>query len=139
MEAVRTTAVEELEKYGEDDPILRISVAKKFNIPSWYVPAINKLAQRPEPLDDNDAERLLVLGTHRGVLRFALRLGQVRESLHSSRERQSTHNFSIKIGEVFQCLEDTSLQCYSEVDLGDLRLFIPGPMNIPQECSWDFS
>jgi hypothetical protein len=81
LEHVRQTAIEELDGYGAADPVLRLIVAKKYNIPRWFVPAVNQLARRKEPLNSQDLERLQDLGSLAAVCKFILGVGHVRESL----------------------------------------------------------
>lgn len=93
FDAIRTTAIDELDEYGKCDPILRIIVAKRFNIPQWFLPAVNHFAQRTEAPDDHDLERLLSIGSPSGVFKFLLKVGQLRETL--DREPVSTNSTTI--------------------------------------------
>ncbi len=40
------------------DPIKKITLANKYNIPQWLSPAYVDLCKRPEPLNDDEAETL---------------------------------------------------------------------------------
>lgn len=83
FEAIRQTAIEELATYGETDPILRLIVAKRFDVLHWFVPAVNALARREAPLGSEDYDRLEVLGKPQAIFKFMLKIAQVRESLPS--------------------------------------------------------
>lgn len=163
MHALRGTAMKELEKYGNDDPILGILVSKQYNLPAWFVPAVNKLAQRDTTLDANDIDRLLILGSARSVLSFAIKMAQLRETLDNEpaspiepcilknvncqvhhaasirfcstafSKRRAVHDFTAEISQIFNCVEDRSGR--SE---GADGVTIPGPL-LPQHSSWDFS
>jgi hypothetical protein len=79
FESARQMAHGELETCSAADPILRLIVAKRFNFPLWFVPAINALAERKAPLDETDCDRLLELGNPRAIFKFILKIAKVRE------------------------------------------------------------
>jgi hypothetical protein len=89
--AIRTTAIKALEMYGKEDPVLRIIIAKKYNIPEWFVPAVNALAQRKEALKEEEMKRLLDLGSMWGVCRFLRMLSEVRESCYETTSSDSSY------------------------------------------------
>jgi hypothetical protein len=60
---IRATAIKTLEMYGKEDPVSRIIVAKKYDIPEWFVPVVNALAKRSETLKEEEMMRLLDLGS----------------------------------------------------------------------------
>jgi hypothetical protein len=104
LERVRQTAIEELDAYGATDPVLRLIVAKKFNIPRWFVPAVNQLARRKEPLNSQDLERFQELGSLAAACRFILGVGHVRESWQLASMSPNTS---------CQFQYNTSMYCYS--------------------------
>ncbi|KAG6327700.1 hypothetical protein ID866_11388 [Astraeus odoratus] len=54
-------------------PVDRVALARKYNIKSWLLPALNKLAQRPKPTSLEEAGRM--------GIDFALKLASVREGI----------------------------------------------------------
>jgi hypothetical protein len=74
-------AIDRLDKYATSDPVLRILVAKQFTIPEWFVPALNRLAQREDAPNEKDMERLMELGSPNGICIFLLKVAQLRETL----------------------------------------------------------
>jgi hypothetical protein len=102
LERVRQTAIEELDAYGATDPVLRLIVAKKFNIPRWFVPAVNQLARRKEPLNSQDLERFQELGGLAAACRFVLGVGQVRESLQLA-----------STSPIIKCSFNSAIYCYT--------------------------
>jgi hypothetical protein len=102
LEHVRQTAIEELDGYGAADPVLRLIVAKKYNIPRWFVPAVNQLAQRKEPLNSQDLERFQELGGLAAACRFILGVGHVRESLQLA-----------STSPIIKCSFNSAIYCYT--------------------------
>jgi hypothetical protein len=149
MESVRVTAIKQLEKYGEDDPLLRLIIAKRLNIPHWFVPAMSKLCQRSTPLDHKGLTRLSVLGNPQKVFEFMLKIGQVRESFGQTNTKNTStwyrdcHNFAAEIVRIFQYVsvsttsraEGTDRVFNWVVETEDQAML----RMEPQECSWDFS
>lgn len=80
FEAIRQTAIDELATYGENDPILRLIVAKRFSILPWFIPTVNALARREAPLSSEDYDRLEALGQPQEIFKFMLKIAQVREA-----------------------------------------------------------
>jgi hypothetical protein len=78
--AVKNTAVEKLSDFALDDPILKIIVAKKYDVASWFIPGMNMLAQRKDPLTYEEVSRFKELGSMDFVLDFALKISRVREA-----------------------------------------------------------
>jgi hypothetical protein len=162
--AIRATAIEALEMYGKEDPVLRIMVAKKYDIPEWFVPAVNALAKRSETLKEEEMMRLLDLGSMWGVCKFLRRLSEVRESCYDILSPGSTqcswvrpanspvftpypkcgiHQKSLRSCEVW------SKACRSEYDFTRHVAAVfgcqeqepkskHGPVFLPQATSWDF-
>jgi hypothetical protein len=81
IEQIRQIAIDALEGYGKDDPILRLIVAKRYNIPLWFVPTINALAQRDVPPNAQDCERMHDLGNPVAICKFMLKVAEVRETI----------------------------------------------------------
>jgi hypothetical protein len=127
---VRETAIAELDKFCQTDPLLRVIISKDCNITHWFVPGVNSLAQRTKPLGIEDRERLRILGDAETVMMFLLNVAQVRESLETRQEfhyhnswcqlhrtnpgcikpgnysTRSQHDFTVKICDVFDCSID---------------------------------
>jgi hypothetical protein len=123
--AVKETAMGELDVYTQYDPILQLIVAKQFDIPRWFVPAIHGVARREAPLDDNDFERLKELGPPEAICKFMLKIAKVREGFYPN------HDFTQAIKEVFDC--DEEAYDGPDTDL-DSPLWL-----VPKPSSWDFS
>jgi hypothetical protein len=68
-------------------------VAKRFEIPQWFVPALNILAQREDTLNEKDMERLMDLGSPNGVCKFLLKVAQLRETLF--KQLTGTHTTAV--------------------------------------------
>jgi hypothetical protein len=77
---VRRKAIGALAIYQQRDPILGITLSHQYHVDEWFVPAVNKLAQRDIPFSDQDLVNLQALGDAQAVLTFVLRVGRVRES-----------------------------------------------------------
>jgi len=72
MEKIRQRAITELEEnFGIPDPVEKIIVAVKNNVPAWLEPAYVELCQRKEPIRSEEAERL--------GLSIAMKLARARE------------------------------------------------------------
>jgi hypothetical protein len=84
LEDARQRAIDNLADLGKTDIILRLIVAKQYNVHDWFVPAINTLAQRSDPLGSDDLARLRVLGDMSEVCELMLKIAAVRESLLSN-------------------------------------------------------
>jgi hypothetical protein len=82
----RQRAIDNLADLGKTDLILRLIVAKQYNVHDWFVPAINTLAQRSDPLGSDDLARLRVLGDMGEVCELMLKIAAIRESLLPSQE-----------------------------------------------------
>jgi hypothetical protein len=78
--AVKNAAVEKLSDFALDDPILKIIVAKKYDVASWFIPGMNMLAQRKDPLTYEEVSRFKELGSMEFVLDFSLKISRVREA-----------------------------------------------------------
>jgi hypothetical protein len=77
---VRRKAIGALAIYQQRDPILGITLSHQYHVDEWFVPAVNKLAQRDVPFNDQDLVNLQALGDAQAILTFVLRVGRVRES-----------------------------------------------------------
>ena len=55
------------------DPIKKITLANKYNIPQWLSPAYVDLSKRPDPLNDDEAETL--------GLKTVVRVARAREAV----------------------------------------------------------
>jgi hypothetical protein len=134
FKSVKETAVGELDVYTQHDPILKLIVAKRFDIPRWFVPAIHGVARREAPLDDNDFERLKELGPPEAICKFMLKIAQVRESFYPNALKhlkgRAVHDFTRTIKEVFDC--------EYEEDGPDTDVESPVYL-VPKPSSWDFS
>jgi hypothetical protein len=117
-----------LATFASDDPILKVILAKKYNVPDWFMPSLTALAQRDEPLGYVDFERLREIGSTEYAVDFLLRIARVRETclqpaapIHYCTDREhcsvcnvkvrSNHDFSAAIRKVFASetqSEDTS-------------------------------
>jgi hypothetical protein len=74
MTPVRAEAIKQLHTKAAADPILGIIVAKQFDIPEWFIPALNRLVRHQDGLTETDIERLMHLGSPRGILNFAIKV-----------------------------------------------------------------
>lgn len=70
FDQIRELAITEISKQMLD-PVKKVMLANKFNIPQWLPPAFMDLCKRPEPISDNDAETL--------GLRTVVRVARARE------------------------------------------------------------
>jgi hypothetical protein len=70
FDAIRELAILEISKQVHD-PVKKISLANKYNIPHWLPLAYVELCKRPDPITDWEAE---ILG-----LRSVVRLARARE------------------------------------------------------------
>jgi hypothetical protein len=74
FDSVRKVAIKQLNK-ARFDSVDRLVLAVKYHIDEWVVDTMNKIAQREEPLDITDADRLLpVVGVD-----YLLKIARVRE------------------------------------------------------------
>jgi hypothetical protein len=80
FDAARQMAIAELETYGTEDPIMRLIIARQYDIPRWFVPAVQTLAQREKSLDAHDFKRLKHLGHPEAICSFLLKVAHVREA-----------------------------------------------------------
>lgn len=92
--SVRTTAIEKLADFASNDPVLKVILAKKYDVSQWFVPAMEQLAQRDEPLTFADAMRFEELGSSEFVLDFSLKIAAVRESAAGSRPKNGGSSMS---------------------------------------------
>jgi hypothetical protein len=79
MDKIRQRAIQEIisYRYPRIDPIEKIVLAEKHNIPDWLAPAYASLCQRANPLEEWEAERLGV-----GV---TVKLARAREAVREGR------------------------------------------------------
>jgi hypothetical protein len=74
--SARKVALKYLKK-ARIDPIDRLVLVIKYDIDDWTVDTLNDIAQREDPLDSTDADRLLsVVGVD-----YLLKIAQVRETM----------------------------------------------------------
>jgi hypothetical protein len=74
LDSVRRLAIKQLNK-ARFDSVDKLVLAVKYHIDEWVVDTLNKIAQREEPLDITDADRLLpVVG-----IDYLLKIARVRE------------------------------------------------------------
>jgi hypothetical protein len=64
------------------DPIDKILLAEKYDVPSWLAPAYRSLCKRSQPIEEHEAERI---GLKKTVL-----LARAREALRECRSRPPT-------------------------------------------------
>jgi hypothetical protein len=76
---VKEVALQKLAPMALDDPILKIIIAKKYDVPAWFIPGVNALAQRKDPLTFADACRFKELGSADFVLDFSLKISSIRD------------------------------------------------------------
>jgi hypothetical protein len=88
--SVRATTIENLTSFAADDPILKVVVAKKYDVPNWLATGLNALAQRDEPLGFPDFERLQDIGDTTYVIDFLLRIAHIGESYSAPTANQGT-------------------------------------------------
>ncbi|KAF8833800.1 hypothetical protein BDN67DRAFT_873446, partial [Paxillus ammoniavirescens] len=72
FDGVREKAIEALEAL-DITPVDKLALAMQYNIEQWMIPAINAIAQRPEPIGVEDVDRL--------GLDVALKIALVREQV----------------------------------------------------------
>lgn len=70
FDQIRDRAIVEISKQVLD-PVKKIMLANKYNIPQWLPPAFLDLCKRPEPISDSEAETL--------GLRTVVRIARARE------------------------------------------------------------
>jgi hypothetical protein len=117
--SVKATAMDNLATFANDDPVLKVVVAKKYNIPDWFVSGLNALVQRTEPLAFADFERFKEIGSSDYVVDFFIRVSRVRESYTSTSQsgycryhecacqrsgattQRSSYDFSASVRDVF--------------------------------------
>jgi hypothetical protein len=79
IDEVQKTAIDALDECTRGDPIFQLILAKRFDLPQLFVPAILELARRAEPMGLKDFERLQEIGSPAGVCGFVLKIAHVRE------------------------------------------------------------
>jgi hypothetical protein len=79
LDSARQAALDALR---DAEPAIRIVVARRFDVPEWFTPAVNALAQRQAPLGLDDFIQLRALGTDEGAVELMLKVAEVRESMH---------------------------------------------------------
>ncbi|KIJ12540.1 hypothetical protein PAXINDRAFT_136955 [Paxillus involutus ATCC 200175] len=72
FDGVREKAIEALEAL-DITPVDKVALAMQYNIEKWMIPAINAMAQRPEPIGVEDVDRL--------GLDAALKIARIREQV----------------------------------------------------------
>jgi hypothetical protein len=80
FESVRVTTIDALASYADEDPVLKIFAALKYDIPGWLVPGVNALAQRDQALTSLDVDRFKLIGDADVVMDLVLKIARVRES-----------------------------------------------------------
>jgi hypothetical protein len=80
FESVRVTSIDALASYADQDPVLKICAALKYDVPGWLVPGVNALAQRDEALTSLDVARFKLIGDADVVMDLVLKIARVRES-----------------------------------------------------------
>ena len=88
FERIRQLAISRLERLQILDPIEKIVLAVKHDIPQWLAPAYEALCQRPNPLNEGEARKI---GWTKAVL-VARAREEVRESCEE--ETEWAPNFS---------------------------------------------
>jgi hypothetical protein len=103
--SVRQSMIEELLPYTQDDPVLKIIAARKYDISEWLVPGVNALAQREDALSESDAQRFQdTFDDTLEVMKLVLNIGKVRESWFGQPPGcRSKHDFTKAICTVFAC------------------------------------
>jgi hypothetical protein len=103
--SVRQSMIEELLPYTQDDPVLKIIAAKKYDILEWLVPGVNALAQREDALSEPDVQRFqLSLDNTPQVMKLVLNIAKVRESWSGQPSGcRSKHDFTKAICTIFAC------------------------------------
>lgn len=84
FEAIRTLAIGGLTPLLENDPVEKVVLSRTYNVESWLLPALNKLAQRAEPIKPDEAEKL-------GIV-TALNIAAVRECCSTTTTTSYTTN-----------------------------------------------
>jgi hypothetical protein len=73
-------SIDALASYADQDPVLKIFAALKYDIPGWLVPGVNALAQRDQALTSLDVARFKLIGDADVVMDLVLKIARVRES-----------------------------------------------------------
>jgi len=77
FEKIRKRAIKELENaQPATDPVTKVMLALKHDIPEWLQPAYVLLCERPDPLDEAEAEKLGISTT--------VKVAKAREKFHAS-------------------------------------------------------
>lgn len=77
FEKIRKRAIKELENAKPaTDPVTKVMLALKHDIPEWLQPAYILLCERPEPLEEAEAEKLGISTT--------IKVAKAREKFHSN-------------------------------------------------------
>ncbi|KAI0927742.1 hypothetical protein AcW1_005181 [Taiwanofungus camphoratus] len=145
FDAIRDDAIGTLRVMLNDSPAQRIALAQQYKIRDWFVPALNQLAQREEPLQERDVDQI--------GLAFVLKLAEVRESFVQvdtlqqapeepmeygtsiHRKGRSEHDFTETIEYVFRDeLQDHSLLPVAAGSAGPLDQEEPGMVGV---SDWD--
>jgi hypothetical protein len=119
--SVRASAIESLDPYAYEDPVLKVIAARKFDVREWLVPGVVALSRRQDSLTLADTDRFVeALGDTRAVMHLVLNIAKVRESFAASPiqpidtelppacDRQS-HDFARAACAVFGCGVDGAL------------------------------
>jgi hypothetical protein len=74
--AVREKAIKNIASSPDIQPVDQVILAKKYDVPAWLMPALEKLARQDDPVGIDDSRRLSAVAGWE----FALQLGHVRET-----------------------------------------------------------
>ena len=89
--APRTAAILHLDALDDQiDPIAKVVLAMQYDVKQWMLPALLKLARRPEPISIDEG-RLMGFET-------ALKLASVREKFSPETGRHRCSNCGVKCG-----------------------------------------
>jgi predicted Zn-ribbon and HTH transcriptional regulator len=111
---VRDIAITQLAQYTLQDPILKLIAAKKYGLDDWLVSAFNALAQRDEPLNPADVQRLYALGKAEDVMDLILKIAAIRE-------RFSTSTTAAGCASCRPCASHSVLKCVADCTLSVSR------------------
>jgi hypothetical protein len=87
--------MEELAPFVDEDPVLKIVAARKFNVVEWLVPGVGALAQREEALREVDVQHFqAAFASHDEVMKLVLDIVRVQETW-SSQQPALHHHVSL--------------------------------------------
>ena len=97
FDELRKAAIDALSTALRNDPIDRVILSRQFGITTWLLPALNELAQRPESLTIEEANRLgIETALMIASVREHIKLEPVEETLTCNHFNRKSHTYTSK-------------------------------------------